>query len=115
LDAVKDKFASRAVGSSARSESSQATRFPANCSWQQLLRSQVAVSEMLTGDIGALRTAVALLVDSMNVALSLPRRIAEKVLELLDAKRTTGGVVAPVKELFTTTTEATMLRASRVR
>ena len=49
----------------------------------------------------------------MNVALSLPRKIAEKVLALLDAERTTGAVVVPVKELFTTTETATMLGLSR--
>jgi excisionase family DNA binding protein len=45
--------------------------------------------------------------------LSLPRKIAEKVLALLDAERTTGAVVVPVKELFTTTEAATMLGLSR--
>jgi excisionase family DNA binding protein len=71
------------------------------------------VSEMLTGDVEALRTALARPVDSVNVALSLPRKIAEKVLALLDAERTTGAVVVPVKELFTTTEAATMLGLSR--
>jgi len=49
----------------------------------------------------------------VNVTLSLPRKIAEKVLALLDAERTTGAVVVPVKELFTTTEAATMLGLSR--
>jgi excisionase family DNA binding protein len=71
------------------------------------------VSEMLTGDVEALQTALARPVDSVNVALSLPRKIAEKVLALLDAERTTGAVVVPVKELFTTTEAATMLGLSR--
>jgi excisionase family DNA binding protein len=71
------------------------------------------VSEMLTGDVEVLRAALARPVDSVNVALSLPRKIAEKVLALLDAERTTGAVVVPVKELFTTTEAATMLGLSR--
>jgi excisionase family DNA binding protein len=71
------------------------------------------VSEMLTGDVEVLRAALARPVDNVNVALKLPRRIAEKVLALLDAERTTGAVVVPVKELFTTTQAATMLGLSR--
>jgi excisionase family DNA binding protein len=74
---------------------------------------EVGVSEMLTGDVEVLRAALARPVDSVNVALSLPRKIAEKVLALLDAERTTGAVVVPVKELFTTTETATMLGLSR--
>lgn len=71
------------------------------------------MSEMLTGDVEALRAALARPVDSVNVALSLPRKIAEKVLALLDAERTTGAVVVPAKELFTTTEAAMMLGLSR--
>ena len=71
------------------------------------------MSEMLTGDVEVLRAALARPVDSVNVALSLPRKIAEKVLALLDAERTTGAVVVPAKELFTTTEAATMLGLSR--
>src|SRR5215470_5649418 len=68
---------------------------------------------MLTGDVEVLRAALARPSDSINVALNLPRKIAEKVLALLDAERTTGAVVVPVKELFTTTEAATMLGLSR--
>jgi excisionase family DNA binding protein len=71
------------------------------------------VSEMLTGDVEVLRAALARPSDSVNVALSLPRKIAEKVLALLDAERSAGAVVVPVKELFTTTEAATMLGLSR--
>ena len=71
------------------------------------------MSEVLTGDIAVLRTALAQPLDSVSVTLSLPRKIAEKVLALLDAERTTGAVVVPVKELFTTTETATMLGLSR--
>ena len=71
------------------------------------------MSEMLTGDVEVLRAALARPVDSVNVALSLPRKVAEKVLALLDAERTTGAVVVPTKELFTTTEAAMMLGLSR--
>ena len=71
------------------------------------------MSEVLTGDIAVLRTALEQPLDSVSVTLSLPRKIAEKVLALLDAERTTGAVVVPVKELFTTTEIATMLGLSR--
>jgi excisionase family DNA binding protein len=71
------------------------------------------VSEMLTGDVEMLRAALARPIDSVSVTLSLPRKIAEKVLVLLDAERTTGAVVVPAKELFTTTEAATMLGLSR--
>ena len=60
-----------------------------------------------------LRAALARPIDSVSVTLSLPRKIAEKVLALLDAERTTGAVVVPAKELFTTTETATMLGLSR--
>ena len=71
------------------------------------------MSEMLTGDVEMLRAALARPIDSVSVTLSLPRKIAEKVLALLDAERTTGAVVVPAKELFTTTETATMLGLSR--
>jgi excisionase family DNA binding protein len=74
---------------------------------------EVAVSEMLTDDVKALRAALEQSLDSVNVTLSLPRKSAEKVLALLDAERTTGAVVVPAKELFTTTEAATMLGLSR--
>jgi excisionase family DNA binding protein len=49
----------------------------------------------------------------VRVTLSLPRKSAEKVLALLDAERTTGALVVPIQELFTTTEAATMLGLSR--
>lgn len=67
----------------------------------------------LTGSAERLRAALARPGDSARVTLTLPRSVAEKVLALLDAERTTGAVVVPVKELFTTTQAATMLRMSR--
>jgi excisionase family DNA binding protein len=74
---------------------------------------EVAVSEMLTGDVEVLHAALERPIDIVNVTLTLPRKIAEKVLALLDAERTTGALVVPVKELFTTTEAATMLGLSR--
>jgi len=68
---------------------------------------------MLSDDVEVLRTALEQSPDSVNVTLSLPRKSAEKVLALLDAERTTGAVVVPAKELFTTTEAATMLGLSR--
>lgn len=71
------------------------------------------MSEVLADDVQALRDALASARDSVSVTLRLPRKSAEKVLALLDAERTTGAVVVPVKELFTTTEAATMLGLSR--
>lgn len=71
------------------------------------------MSEMLTDDVEVLRAALEQSLDSVSVTLSLPRKSAEKVLALLDAERTTGAVVVPAKELFTTTEAATMLGLSR--
>jgi excisionase family DNA binding protein len=71
------------------------------------------VTEELADDVRALRAALAGSRDSVNVTLSLPRKSAEKVLALLDAERTTGAVVVPIKEVFTTTEAATMLGLSR--
>ena len=71
------------------------------------------MSEVLADDVQALRTALASSLDNVRVTLSLPRKSAEKVLALLDAERTTGAVVVPIKELFTTTEAATMLGLSR--
>jgi excisionase family DNA binding protein len=71
------------------------------------------MSEVVADDVQALRDALSSARDSVSVTLRLPRKSAEKVLALLDAERTTGAVVVPVKELFTTTEAATMLGLSR--
>jgi excisionase family DNA binding protein len=71
------------------------------------------MSDVLADDVQALRAALAGARENVNVTLSLPRKSAEKVLALLDAERTTGAVVVPIKELFTTTEAATMLGLSR--
>ena len=73
----------------------------------------VAMSEMLADDIQALRAALEGSRESIDVTLSLPRESAEKVLALLDAERSAGAVVIPIKEVFTTTEAATMLGVSR--
>jgi hypothetical protein len=69
--------------------------------------------EILPDDIQALRDALQNSPDDVTVTLSLTRKSAEKVLELLEAEHSTGAVVVPVKDLFTTTEAATMLGMSR--
>ncbi|MFT3872404.1 MAG: helix-turn-helix domain-containing protein [Nocardioides sp.] len=71
------------------------------------------MSEPLVDDIETLRAALDRSPDDVKVTLSLPRKSAEKVLALLDAERTTGAVVIPIKEVFTTTEAATILGLSR--
>jgi len=71
------------------------------------------VSELLDDDVQTLRAALDSSADDVKITLSLPRKSAEKVLALLDAERTTGAVVIPIKEVFTTTEAATMLGLSR--
>ena len=71
------------------------------------------MSEPLVEDVQTLRAALDGSTDDVRVTLSLPRKSAEKVLALLDAERTTGAVVIPIKEVFTTTEAATMLGLSR--
>ncbi|HBU44034.1 MULTISPECIES: helix-turn-helix domain-containing protein [unclassified Microbacterium] len=69
--------------------------------------------EILPDDIQALRDALEASPDEVTVTLNLTRRSAEKVLELLEAEHSTGAVVVPVKDLFTSTEAATMLGMSR--
>lgn len=71
------------------------------------------MSQILADDVAALRAALQGAQEQVSVTLELPRGSAEKVLALLDAERTTGAVVVPIKELFTTTEAATMLGLSR--
>lgn len=71
------------------------------------------MSDPLVDDVQTLRAALDSSPDDVKVTLSLPRKSAEKVLALLDAERTTGAVVIPIKEVFTTTEAATMLGLSR--
>ncbi|UOE43378.1 helix-turn-helix domain-containing protein [Agromyces larvae] len=69
--------------------------------------------DILPDDVQALREALEESPDDVTVTLSLSRRSAEKVLELLEAEHSTGAVVVPVKDLFTTTEAAAMLGMSR--
>ncbi len=69
--------------------------------------------EPLADDVQTLRAALDNSTEDVTVTLSLPRKSAEKVLALLDAERTTGAVVIPIREVFTTTEAATMLGLSR--
>lgn len=71
------------------------------------------MSEPLVDEVQTLRAALDSSLEDVKVTLSLPRKSAEKVLALLDAERTTGAVVIPIKEVFTTTEAATMLGLSR--
>lgn len=71
------------------------------------------MSQPLVDDVETLRAALDNSTEDVKVTLSLPRKSAEKVLALLDAERTTGAVVIPIKEVFTTTEAATMLGLSR--
>ncbi|WP_163164030.1 helix-turn-helix domain-containing protein [Arthrobacter sp. Alg241-R88] len=71
------------------------------------------MSEILPADIQALRDALDASPDEVKVTLNLTRRSAEKVLELLEAEHSTGAVVLPAKDLFTSTEAATMLSMSR--
>ena len=71
------------------------------------------MSEILPDDVQALRDALEASPGEVTVTLSLTRRSAEKVLELLEAEHSTGAVVVPVKDLFTSTEAAKMLGISR--
>lgn len=71
------------------------------------------MSSVLPDDIAALRDALESSPDEVTVTLSLSRRSAEKVLELLEAEHSTGALVVPLKDLFTSTEAATMLGMSR--
>lgn len=71
------------------------------------------MSGVLPDDIQALRDALDATPDDVTVTLNLRRKSAEKVLELLEAEQSTGAVVLPVKDLFTSTEAALMLGMSR--
>lgn len=71
------------------------------------------MSTALTADVQALRSSLAGGAPEIEVTLRLPRESAKKVLALLDAEQTTGAVVVPAKQEFTTTEAATMLGMSR--
>lgn len=71
------------------------------------------MSSALTEDVQVLRSGLAGDAPEIEVTLRLPRESAKKVLALLDAEQTTGAVVVPAKEEFTTTEAAKILGMSR--
>ncbi|GAB2696635.1 hypothetical protein GCM10027071_07650 [Microbacterium marinum] len=71
------------------------------------------MSSVLPDDIQALHDALEASPGEVTVTLSLSRTSAEKVLELLEAERSTGALVVAVKDLFTSTEAASMLGMSR--
>jgi excisionase family DNA binding protein len=71
------------------------------------------MANILPDDVQALRDALDASPGEVTVTLSLTRRSAEKVLDLLEAEHSTGAVVVPVKDLLTSTEAATMLGMSR--
>lgn len=71
------------------------------------------MSTALTEDVQVLRSGLAGDAPEIEVTLRLPRESAKKVLALLDAEQTTGAVVVPAKQEFTTTEAAKILGMSR--
>ncbi|MDT0164507.1 helix-turn-helix domain-containing protein [Actinotalea sp. AC32] len=71
------------------------------------------MSGALPDDVQALCDALEASPGEVTVTLSLSRQTAEKLLDLLQAEHSTGAVVVPVKDLFTSTETATMLGMSR--
>ncbi|MBM6404095.1 helix-turn-helix domain-containing protein [Phycicoccus sp. CSK15P-2] len=71
------------------------------------------MSTALTEDVQALRSSLAGDEPEIEVTLRLPRESAKKVLALLDAEQTTGALVVPAKQEFTTTEAAKILGMSR--
>ena len=71
------------------------------------------MTEAIAGAVGAVRQALAGGADPVQLTLTLPRTIAEKLLTVLEAEYSSGTVVVPVRELYTTTESATLLGISR--
>lgn len=71
------------------------------------------MSSALTEDVEILRSSLARDLPEIEVTLRLPRESAKKVLALLDAEQTSGAVVVPAKQEFTTTEAAKILGMSR--
>ncbi|QAY71604.1 helix-turn-helix domain-containing protein [Xylanimonas protaetiae] len=71
------------------------------------------MTDVLEGDVQALRAALARTTGEVHVTLNLPRKAARKVLALPDAERTSGAVVVPARELQTTIEAAALLGVSR--
>jgi excisionase family DNA binding protein len=60
-----------------------------------------------------LREALAGTEDPVQVTLTISRTTAEKLLKVLETEHTSGVVVVPVKEMYTTTESAALLGISR--
>lgn len=71
------------------------------------------MSTALTEDVEVLRSGLAGDEAEIEVTLRLPRESAKKVLALLDAEQTTGAIVVPARQEFTTTEAAKILGMSR--
>lgn len=71
------------------------------------------MSTALTRDVQVLRSELATDQPEIEVTLRLPRESAKKVLALLDAEQTTGALVVPARQEFTTTEAAKILGMSR--
>lgn len=63
--------------------------------------------------VGMLRDALDQAGDPVRVTLRMSRATARKVLNFFEAEHTSGAVVVPVKEMYTTTESAALLGISR--
>lgn len=64
-------------------------------------------------DMAPLREALSESDGAVSFAMSLPRDVAERFLEMLEAEQKGGVLVVPAKSEFTTTQAATILGVSR--
>lgn len=71
------------------------------------------MTQAIGGAADVLRHALVQSEDPIEVTLTLPRTIAEKLLKVLEAEHASGTVVIPIRELYTTTQSAAMLGISR--
>lgn len=71
------------------------------------------MSSLVDEAAAALHRALDDLADPVSIQLVVPRRTAEKLFALLEAERSAGAVVVPLKETYTTTEAARMLGISR--
>ncbi|WP_232333605.1 helix-turn-helix domain-containing protein [Agromyces laixinhei] len=60
-----------------------------------------------------LRAAMSEQEDPVSVSMTVSRSLAEKLLQFLETEYSSGAVVVPVKDLYTTTESATILGISR--
>ena len=71
------------------------------------------MADSIDDAVAALRDALASSAGPVRLSLTMSRATAEKVVRLLEAERTSGAVVVPVKEFYTTTESAALLGISR--